>query len=103
MARKKKETDVQPNGEAPEATPTAVTVEAEPAGTQPQQPEQPTRAGEVKNRPAVSWAMNSDRSTRIEVSAWVHRHVSAQGEEYEQVSFTAQRSYRDNNDQWQRD
>jgi hypothetical protein len=104
MARKKKETDVQTevttNGTAPEAAAATATVEVMPA-EEPVRAES-TRPGETKNKPAMSWALNSDRHTRIEVAAWVHRHVSPQGEEYEQVSFTVQRSYRDQSEQWQR-
>jgi hypothetical protein len=102
MARKKKETDVQTEPQSNGVAPEAATATAEAAPAEEVTRSEPPRASEQKNKPAASWALHSDRHTRIEVAAWVHRHVSPQGEEYEQVSFTVQRSYRDSNDQWQR-
>jgi hypothetical protein len=51
-------------------------------------------------RPAMSWALNSDRTTRIEVAAWLNTHRTQSGEEFEQVSFTMTRSYRDESGAW---
>lgn len=72
---------------------TGVGTPPEPALSEPK----PESNGEsaARNRPAVSWTLNSDRTTRIEVSAWINHYTNAQGEEYEQVSFTICRSYRD--------
>jgi hypothetical protein len=53
--------------------------------------------------PDVSWRLSSDRTTSIEVSAWVNEYTNQQtGEVYEQVTFTVQRSFRDQNNQWAR-
>lgn len=55
--------------------------------------ESPGDNGESR-RPAMSWALNSDRTTRIEVAAWLNTHKTQGGEEFEQVSFTITRSYK---------
>jgi hypothetical protein len=80
----------------------AATPPAETATTSTAPGEQaPANGREPPRQPNVSWAVNSDRTTRIEVAAWVNTYVSQGGEEYEQVSFSVQRSYR-SDDGWQR-
>lgn len=79
MARKKT-TDVV----APEA----------PAETPVEQPPEPPRNGEAKNRPIASWSVNTDRTTRLECSLWSNLHKTKEGEEYEQITVTLTRSYK---------
>jgi hypothetical protein len=42
----------------------------------------------------MSWALSSDRTTRIEIAGWLNTYKAQGGEEYEQVSFTVARSYK---------
>lgn len=93
MARKR-QTQVAPADEAAQNGDGTATVE---------QPPPPVAAnGNGHRRPEISWALNSDRTTRIEVAAWLNTYTTQGGESYEQATFTVSRSYRDQNDQWQR-
>lgn len=47
-----------------------------------------------KRKPVISWRLHSDRTTSIEVACWLNIHHTQTGEEYEQLSFTVQRSYK---------
>ena len=107
MARKKKETsmettDVQTNGThetttaVAEALPVAVPVEA---AAEVPPPEKPVNGD--KRGPLVSYRLNSDRTTSIEVAVWSNTYTNGQGEEYEQLTMTVQRSYKDAQNQWQ--
>src|SRR5205823_1328485 len=89
MARKKE-------GPPPEGTAAAHAQEADQTTHS-----QPDGGNGDRRRPAASWRLQSDRTTSVEVSAWLNTHTSAGGEEYEQVSFTIQRSYRTDQG-WQR-
>jgi hypothetical protein len=113
--RKKKDTEIQ-TGESPsESHETAVAVlegPEIPLALPVEQPAtQPVHAngnghhanGNGARRPDVSWKLSSDRTTSIEVSAWVNEYTNNQtGESYEQVTFSIQRSYRDANNVWAR-
>jgi hypothetical protein len=66
-----------------------------------ERPRQEKRSEEPK-RPKMSWAVNSDKSTRIEVAAWVNLMKLDNGEEYEQVTLTVTRSYKTIDNGWQR-
>ena len=88
MSRKKKETDVQANGTHEETA--VMEVPAPPPDTHPDKPQ-----------PLVSYRLNSDRTTSISLAVWGNTYTNQQGEEYEQVTITAQRSYKDQQGQWQ--
>lgn len=45
--------------------------------------------------------MPSDRGTLIELNCWPNVYRTADGEEFERLSFTLKRSYRDADGQWQ--
>jgi hypothetical protein len=76
--------------------------EATAAPQPPAQPaQQPNGSGEPR-RPAISWSLNSDRTTRIELAVWLNNFTGGQGEQYEQASITLTRSYRDDDNHWQR-
>ena len=47
-----------------------------------------------KRKPIASWRVMSDSTTSIEVSCWSNTYRNGGGEEYEQLSFTVQRSYK---------
>ena len=66
-------------------------------------PELPPAAPAVpeKNRPVVTYRASSDRTTSISVSVWANTYTNQRGEPYEQLSVTVQRSYLDNQEQWQ--
>lgn len=104
MAKKKQTQvaagDAASNGEEAVETATVETVTTNGHGsTEVTAP--PTQSnGNGHRRPEISWRLNSDRTTSIEVAAWLNVYKTQQGEEYEQVSFTVQRSYRDQNDVW---
>lgn len=53
-----------------------------------------------RRKPVISWRLMSDRTTSIELSCWVNTYRTQSGEEYEQLSFTVQRSYRDQTGTW---
>lgn len=100
MARKKTATAGREEGpvateEAAEALPVAV-----------EQPQEATQAGSVqgatgdKRKPLVSYRTSSDRGTQLEVAVWSNTYRTQQGEEYEQLSVTIQRSYKDANGTW---
>ena len=90
MSRKKKETDVQTNGVHDEATTAVAEVPAPPSDTHPDKPQ-----------PLVSYRLNSDRTTSVSLAVWANTYTNQQGEEYEQLSVTVQRSYKDQQGQWQ--
>ena len=99
MARKKKDSDVDPSSNGTH-TATAVAeappVEPEPTKAPPEAP-----SGEAKkNRPAASFAANSDRTTRVEVAVWSKLVKVSEQEEYTQYSLTLSRSWRDKEGQW---
>src|ERR1700712_280040 len=107
--RKKRDTQIQ-TGESPsEQTETAVAVLEAPENPAEQTPPVQVNGnghhanGNGARRPDVSWKLSSDRTTSIEVSAWVNEYTNNQtGENYEQVTFSIQRSYRDANNVWAR-
>ena len=88
MSRKKKENDVETNG-THEATALAE-VPAPPPCNHPDKPQ-----------PLVSYTLNSDRTTSISLAVWGNTYKNQQGEEYEQLSLTVQRSYKDTQGEWQ--
>ena len=91
MSRKKKETDVQTsNGVPDEATTAVAEIPAPPPDTHPEKPQ-----------PLVSYRLNSDRTTSVSLAVWANTYKSQDGEEYEQLSVTVQRSYKDQQGQWQ--
>ena len=91
MSRKKKETDVQTtNGVPDEATTALAEIPAPPPDTHPEKPQ-----------PLVSYRLNSDRTTSVSLAVWANTYKSQDGEEYEQLSVTVQRSYKDQQGQWQ--
>ena len=94
MARKKKETDVQTNG-IHEATALAELPPEVPAPP-------PERNGPEKPQPLVSYRLGSDRTTSVSLAVWANTYTNQQGEEYEQLSVTVQRSYKDTDGRWQR-
>ena len=88
---KKKETDVQTtNGVPDEATTAVAEIPAPPLDTHPEKPQ-----------PLVSYRLNSDRTTSVSLAVWANTYKSQDGEEYEQLSVTVQRSYKDQQGQWQ--
>lgn len=54
-----------------------------------------------KQKPVVSYRINSDRTTSIELAVWSNTYRNGQGEEYEQLSVTVQRSYK-TDEGWQK-
>jgi hypothetical protein len=107
MARKK--TEVQQNGEPPPAAPVVLTLETQPADAAPtpaadappKPAEEPARGGEAKQKPVVSYSLQSDRTTRLEVSVWSNVYRNDKGEEWEQLACTFARSYKTDQG-WQR-
>ena len=88
---KKKETDVQTsNGVPDEATTAVAEIPAPPPDTHPEKPQ-----------PLVSYRLNSDRTTSVSLAVWANTYKSQDGEEYEQLSVTVQRSFKDQQGQWQ--
>ena len=53
-----------------------------------------------KRKPIVSWRVQSDRTTSIELACWSNTYKTQGGDEYEQLSFTVMRSYKNGDDQW---
>ena len=91
MSRKKKEPDVQStNGVPDEATTAVAEIPLPPANTHPEKPQ-----------PLVSYRLNSDRTTSVSLAVWANTYKSQDGEEYEQLSVTVQRSFKDQQGQWQ--
>ena len=94
-------TDVQTNGTHETATalaePPVTEVRPEPELQQPA----PVN-GNGKHQPLVSYRLNSDRTTSISLAVWANTYTNQQGEEYEQLTVTVQRSYLDQQEQWQR-
>lgn len=101
MARKKGTLEAQ---EA--AVATALPVEGEVSAEQPVAPVTAEVNGHQQNgngngrKPLASFRLGSDRTTSIEVSVWANTYTSREGEEYEQLSLTFSRSYKDQNGQW---
>ncbi len=56
---------------------------------------------EEKRKPLISYRLNSDRTTSIELAIWSNLFRNAADEEYEQLSITIQRSYK-TDDGWQK-
>lgn len=113
MPRKKKETDVPDNrnGEAtavaaelPVAIPVDVPIQAAPVAEETAvvtgRLAPSGQQGSGPKRPVASFRTNSDRGTSLEVSVWSNTHKAADGTEFEQLSVTVQRSYKDANGQW---
>ena len=96
MSRKKKETDVQLNG-TPDDTTTAVAETPHPEVP----PPPANNHGPEKPQPLVSYRLSSDQTTSIELAVWSHSYKNQQGEDYEQLSMTVQRSYKDMQGVWQ--
>ena len=88
---KKKETQVKP-AETPESPSegNGTVAVAEPAPA----PPPVHQNGNGRRPPDISWSLNTDRTTRVELAAWVNLYTNQQGEQYEQVSFQLTRSYR---------
>ena len=93
MSSRRKRGDPSTNG-------TATAVLDQPA-TEPR-PEPPSDPLPVvpKTRPAVSYAANSDRTTRIEVAVWARKVTVSETEEYAQYSLTLSRVWRDTDGNW---
>src|SRR4051812_6658237 len=54
-----------------------------------------------KKKPVVSYRLSSDRTTSIELAVWSNTFTSKEtGEEYEQLSVTVARNYKDANGAW---
>jgi hypothetical protein len=94
MARRQK-SEVGENGTVAGNPPNPAT-EAPPNG------EATGAAAEAKARPAVSFAANSDRTTRLEVAVWAKAMKAADGEEFTQHVLTLQRSWRAQDGTWER-
>jgi len=97
MPRKKKADDANEQG-----NPTPATGEQQEVATAPVPPPEANGHhpnGEVKRRPAASFAAMTDRTTRIEVACWANQ-VKTQGGEYTQFSLTVSRSWKDSDGQW---
>lgn len=60
----------------------------------------PVNGNGQPKRPLASFRANTDRSTSIEVSVWLNVHKSQDGTEFEQLSMTIKRNYRDQNGAW---
>ena len=91
MSRKKKETDVQStNGVPDEATTAVAEIPSPPPDTHPERPQ-----------PLVSYRLNSDRTTSVSLAVWANTYKDKDGADYEQLSVTVQRSYKDQQGQWQ--
>jgi len=105
MARKKKDTqmethDVQTNGHASAtalAEPPVNEVRPEPELQAPP----PVNGSGGKPQPLVSYRLNSDRTTSVSLAVWANTYTNGKGEEYEQLTMSVQRSYLDQNEQWQ--
>jgi hypothetical protein len=98
MTRKKKPDDgpnhdVLANGTAVAEPPPETTVE-------PSSAQAPQGSPPPKNRPAASFAANSDRTTRVEVAVWSKLIKVSEQEEYTQHSLTLSRSWRDKEGNW---
>ena len=93
MTRKK---NAETNGTATAEVPEAIPLEGTPAenganGT-------PTND---KKKPLVSYRLSSDRTTSIELAVWSNTLKNREtNEEYEQLSITLARSYKDQNGAW---
>ena len=90
MSRKKKETDVQTNGVHDEAATAVAEIPAPPPDTHLGKPQ-----------PLVSYRLNSDRTTSVSLAVWANTYKDKDGADYEQLSVTVQRSYKDQQGQWQ--
>lgn len=87
MARKKTQVADEQNGSPAEAPPEAATT-APPNGDE-------------KRKPIVSYRINSDRTTSIELAIWSNTYRNQANEEYEQLSITVSRNYK-TDDGWQK-
>jgi hypothetical protein len=98
-SRKKKSDDPAdgPTTAVAETPPEANGPHAQPAANG-QSP--PTGNGVHPNRPAASFAAQSDRGTRVEVAVWSKRIVITEQEEYTQYTLTLSRSWRDKDGNW---
>lgn len=47
-----------------------------------------------KRKPVISWRLQSDRTTSIELAVWANTYRSQSGEEFEQLTLTLQRSFK---------
>jgi hypothetical protein len=81
----------------PLALPVVTETVPEPVNTAP--PEPPHTNGNGR-KPVVSWRVQSDRTTSVELACWVNTYRTQAGEEYEQLSFTVTRSYKNSEEQW---
>ena len=54
----------------------------------------------AKTRPVISFAANSDRTTRLEVAVWARTVKVSETEEYTQYSITLARAWRDTEGNW---
>ncbi len=61
---------------------------------------QPSTNGNGHRKPLISWRLQSDRTTSVEVACWPNTFRTQAGEEYEQLTFTVSRSYRDQAGMW---
>jgi hypothetical protein len=85
--------DSKPGGAQPESNGVAGNGHTEPTASASARPEKP--------KPLVSWRLMSDRSTSIELAVWSNMLQGPDGE-YEQLSCTASRSYKDQYGKWYR-
>ena len=102
MSSRRKRGDPSANGTAV-ADPDPPATEPTPESTSDPPPESPTDdppAAAPKTRPAVSYAANSDRTTRIEVAVWPRTVTVSESEEYTVYSLTLTRSWRDADGTW---
>ena len=105
MARnriKKPDEHAETNGVATEPPPTDNPPETN--GTPPENGTTPptgqTGNPAPPNRPAASFAAQSDRGTRVEVAVWSKVVKVSEQEEYTQYALTLSRSWRDKDGQW---
>ncbi len=97
MSRKKKtDTETDPPSATPpgESNPSPETAETNGA------PSTGENDNGAPRKPVISWRLMSDRTTSVELACWVNTYRTQSGEEYEQLSFTVQRSYRDQEGTW---
>jgi hypothetical protein len=101
MPRKKKETAV--SEEVPVALPVEQNGDTVTTNPPDQATDQPAHAsnGNGGRRPVISWRVMSDRTTSIELACWSNTYRAQSGEEYEQLTFTVNRSYK-TDEGWQR-
>jgi len=63
-------------------------------------PQPSTNGNGTPRKPLISWRLQSDRTPSVELAVWTNTYRTQAGEEYEQLSVTVSRSYRDQTGSW---